>query len=314
MTTPYSPGLKSLIELSRDRPDFAGNLVSVQTHNELVGIRNGDDIFLSRSYPMPRRSDMDRYVESLELTSAELTSYKQSRLQMFLHNDGDNTEATELTMRIIIALHLRFGEKIWNSSSFRPYNYRRYFEPVVADDLFLEWMLNDDGELTPFGVSVAVLRSDDWYSSMIVATTGNKGGVLIEELAFAVARERDCFNGIRVGYNNQRKLGRNYSKMIADIRSSVGDDSAVAWWLLWNKTSPERVTSWSGRDGEKDYLDAQERFLEIVRAIGREASYDSASRYIGTPIGNNPVAIIESARNDIDPALIDSLTEFEAVV
>ena len=313
MPTPYSPGLEKLIAETEQSQIFAANVIGLRDYNASLGIRDGENVFLSPSYRVPTRERMDFYVRSLNLTPAEMDGYLNSRLRQFLYRstmtDPAGYYVPEETMKILIALHLAFGEQVWNRARF-PNSYgKQCVELDVSDDHYLEWTANSAGELTPFGLSVLLLRSRGWFDAMLAASHDNSRGIRISELAFAAVREHDCFKGIVVRYGHRHTMGINYSKTIETIRSYVNDGSAVAWVVLWDAIKPPEAVHLTSKNDREASLRAESQFLETIRGIGDRASFDEVRPYITSAIRHDAETIISAARSGLDVELIESMAD-----
>jgi len=317
MVYEYSQSLRDLIDASSS-PSFGAIITSISHHNANLGIRDGADVFvpLKAGYSLPPKNDMDDFLSRLSgLKPAERESFELSRVYMFMDDRG---VPNEQTMLVLVALHLEFGEEIWNMSNFsqRGDNSERVVKLSIQEDpRFLEWAVKD-GELTPFGLSVALLRKSEWYEVVITSPVDskhnddafNKRGVLLAEAAFAVARDTDCFHETNISYPDDMNSS---TRIIGDLRNITVDPSGISWLLLWYKTkTPISGLGLNGIEYASYTFYGQEKFFDTARTVSAIVPFDLAEPYMESSIGRNAEAILRVVGSGgMDMELLNNLTD-----
>jgi hypothetical protein len=284
--TSYSPTLKTLRGLRIDEFD---------EYNATLGIRDGENCLINyrNAIALPTREQLEPFLATIDITPAEKKSIIDSRMYALCSR---YKPCDPVNMTILIAIHLRYGNALWNECSFR--DGFVVFGP--GSQSVQEFMYNDDGELTPFGATLDFHQGDDIYSALGHAAQSPRsmGGISLGEIAFLVARDPQAFKRKR-SYdfrNGERYDPDGFNQSLCDIRSVLAydDDSVLAWWMKL------------GFNGVDSYLPEAPEFLAWID--GR-ASYDEIVPFIVSNALPDPNTVVELAKHGIDNSLYASLVD-----
>lgn len=271
--------------------------------NLTLGIDDADDYFypLDERVAYPRTTKLDDFVASLKDTRGDVNDIANSRLRMLSRLKHHNLDDSYIPM--LVALHLRHGESLWNSTSF--HEATGLAIKLNADDS-PTYCLDEDGKLTVFGVSL--IGSRDLPLGALTKLAGRECNwtVTMGELTHYVQRSyasiyknADTHSTFPNRMDTRHRL--NSPRMLFMINRFVDDDSAVSWFFAY--LNDRNFTE--SRDSEFTDL------LEFLSVVGPSGRFDElAPVFIEKRHHLSPQVIAEMCNHDIDEAITESLFSY----
>jgi hypothetical protein len=272
--------------------------------NLTLGIDDADDYFypLDETVAYPRTTKLDTLVASLKNTRGDVNDIANSRLRMLSRLKHHNLDDSYIPM--LVALHLRHGEPLWNNTSF--HNATGLVIKLNSDDS-PKFCLDENGKLTVFGVSLIGSRDRALGSLAKLAGRECNWTVTMGELTHYVQRSYASIYDnadTQFTYASDRMTTRyrlNSPRMLFMINKFVDDDSAVSWFFAYLNDSKFQ----EARDSEFTDL------LEFLSVVGPSGRFDElAPVFIEKRHHLSPRVIAEMCNHDIDEAITESLFSY----